>query len=56
MNGKIGGFKFNRIPNNVSRLVVKGMNTIVDIQDIAIDEFAACTTGSDIENDLAGES
>jgi hypothetical protein len=56
MNGKIGGFTFNRIPNNVSRLVVKGMNTIVDIQDIAKDEFASITTGSDIENDLAGES
>jgi hypothetical protein len=56
MNGVIGGFTFNRIPNNVSRLVVKGMNTIEDIPDIAKDEFAAITTGSDIEEDLAGES
>lgn len=56
MNGVIGGFTFNRIPNNVSRLVVKGMNTIEDIQDIAKDEFAAITTSSDIENDLVGET
>jgi len=56
MNGKIGGFMFNRIPNNVCRLVVKGMNTIEDIQESNADEFAAITTGDDIENDLAGES
>lgn len=55
MNGEIGGFLFNRIPNNVSRLVVKGMNTIEDI-DAEIDEFAAATTGSDIESDLVGET
>jgi hypothetical protein len=56
MNGVVGGFTFNRIPNNVSRLVVKGMNTIEDIQEIANDEFAAATTGSDIERDLEGET
>ena len=56
MNGMIGGFTFNRIPNNVARLVVKGMNTIEDIQEVPNDEFAACTTGSDVESDLVGES
>lgn len=56
MNGKVGGFTFNRIPNNVSRLLVKGMNTSEDIQDIAKDEFAAATTGDDIESDLVGET
>lgn len=56
MNGEIGGFTFNRIPNNVSRLVVKGMNSSEDIQDIANDEFAAATTSDDIESDLMGES
>jgi hypothetical protein len=55
MDRRIGGFEFNRIPNNVSRLVVKGMNSIEDIQT-ADDEFASATTGSDIENDLAGEA
>jgi len=55
MDVRIGGFQFNRIPNNVSRLLVKGMNSIEDIQ-VADDEFAAATTGSDIENDLAGEA
>jgi hypothetical protein len=55
MEGRIGGFEFNRIPNNVSRLLVKGMNSIEDI-NVADDEFAAATTGSDIEDDLAGEA
>jgi hypothetical protein len=56
MNGEIGGFTFNRIPNNVSRLLVKGMNTIEDIVEIDKDEFASATTGSDIESDLVGET
>jgi len=56
MNGMVGGFTFNRIPNNVSRLLVKGMNTSEDIQDIAKDEFASATTGDDIESDLVGET
>jgi hypothetical protein len=56
MNGMIGGFTFNRIPNNVSRLLVKGMNTIEDIQEVPNDEFVSATTGSDIESDLVGET
>jgi hypothetical protein len=57
MAGEIGGFIFNRIPNNVSRLVVKGMNVVEDdTTDIADDEFASVTTGSDPEEDLAGEA
>jgi hypothetical protein len=56
MNGEVGGFTFNRIPNNVSRLLVKGMNTIEDIVEIDKDEFASATTGSDIESDLVGET
>jgi hypothetical protein len=56
MNGEIGGFTFNRIPNNVSRLVVKGMNSSEDIQDITNDEFAAATSSDDVESDLMGES
>jgi len=50
MNGKIGGFTFNRIPNNVSRLLVKGMNTSEDI-DNDKDEFAAVTTEDGYDND-----
>lgn len=53
MNGEIGGFTFNRIPNNVSRLLVKGMNTIEDIE-VDGDEFAAITTSSDPEEDVEG--
>jgi len=56
MNGMIGGFTFNRIPNSVSRLLVKGMNTIEDIQEVPNDEFVSATTGSDVESDLVGET
>jgi hypothetical protein len=55
MDGQIGGFEFNRIPNNVSRLLVKGMNSIEDI-DAPDDEFAAATNSGDVESDLAGEA
>ena len=56
MDGEIGGFTFNRIPNNVSRLVVKGMNTIEDIDSVNEDEFASVTNSGDVEEDLAGEA
>jgi hypothetical protein len=41
MDGKIGGFTFNRVPNNLSRLIVKGMapqSTLT--HEISNDEFA----------------
>jgi hypothetical protein len=44
MDGQIGGMEFNRIPNNASRLIVKGMNSIEEIENVSDDEFAAATT------------
>lgn len=46
MDGKIGGFVFNRVPNSLSRLVVKGMAPQSTLsQHIDADEFS----GSDDE-------
>jgi len=44
MDGKIGGFTFDRVPNNLSRLVVKGLapaNTLSQELSSEDDEFAA---------------
>jgi hypothetical protein len=46
-DGSIGAFEYNRIPNNVSRLVVGGMVEQKQLSsDIANDEFVAITEGA----------
>jgi hypothetical protein len=48
MDGKIGGFEFDRVPNNLSRLIVKGMAEDKELsQDLGADEFAAIEEESD---------
>jgi len=44
MDGLVGGFTFDRLPNNASRLVVQGLNPSEGLScEIAEDEFAAVT-------------
>jgi hypothetical protein len=51
MDGKIGGFEFDRVPNNLSRLIVKGMAEDHKIsQDLGADEFAESEDGNDMRD------
>lgn len=43
MDGKVGGFIFDRIPNNMSRLVVQGIVKEAELSKDIEDEFAAIT-------------
>jgi hypothetical protein len=46
-DGSIGAFEYNRIPNNVSRLVVSGMTQQKELStEITDDDFVAVTEGS----------